>query len=115
MAIAGFAGVVALVMAVIGPALMDLVFGGDGTYERGGLVIIAVGMGLYLAAATLNQAALARGHTVAASACWVVSALAFVAFLVLVEFDNRVLQVEVAYTTAAAVLGSALFVLFRRG
>ena len=46
---------------------MDLVFGDDGDYGRGGLVIIAVGMGLYLAAATLNQAALARGHTVAAS------------------------------------------------
>ena len=65
MAIAGFAAAVALVMAAAGPALMDLVFGGDGSYERGGLVIIAVGMGLYLAAATLNQAALARGHTVA--------------------------------------------------
>jgi hypothetical protein len=72
-------------------------------------------MGLYLAAATLNQAALARGHTVAASACWSVSALAFVAFLLVVEFENRVLQVEIAYTVAAAVLGSALFVLFRRG
>ncbi len=115
LAIAGFAASVALVMAVAGPALMNLVFGDDGTYERGGLVIIAVGMGLYLAAATLNQAALARGHTVAASACWAASAAAFVAFLLFVEFDNRVLQVEIAYTTAAAVLGSALFVLFRRG
>jgi hypothetical protein len=72
-------------------------------------------MGLYLAAATLNQAALARGHTVAASVCWVASALAFVAFLVLVEFDDRVLQVELAYTAAAAVLASALLVVFRRG
>ena len=114
-AIAGFAASVALVMAVVGPALMDLVFGGDGSYERGGLVIIAVGMGLYLAAATLNQAALARGHTLTASACWAASAVAFVAFLLTVEFDDRVLQVEVAYTGAAAVLGSALFVLFRRG
>ena len=99
LAIAAFAGAVALVMAVIGPGLMDLVFGDDGDYERGGLVIISVGMGLYLAAATLNQAALARGHTVAASSCWALSALAFVAFLVLVEFDNRVLQVEMAYTS----------------
>jgi O-antigen/teichoic acid export membrane protein len=115
LAIAGFAASVALVMAVIGPTLMDLVFGDDGDYERSGLVIIAVGMGLYLAAATLNQAALARGHTVAASACWAISALAFVAFLLFVDFDNRVLQVEIAYTVAAAVLGSALFVLFRRG
>ena len=47
--------------------------------------------------------------------CWALSALAFVVFLLLVEFDDRVLQVEIAYTVAAAVLGSALFVLFRRG
>jgi O-antigen/teichoic acid export membrane protein len=115
LAIAGFAGVVAAVMAIAGPALMDLVFGGDGSYERGGLVIIAAGMGLYLAAATLNQAALARGHTSAASGCWAVSAVAFVAFLLFVDFDDKVLQVELAYTGAAAVLGAALFVLFRRG
>jgi O-antigen/teichoic acid export membrane protein len=115
LAIAAFAGAVALVMAAIGPTLMDLVFGDDGTYDRLGLVIISAGMGLYLAAATLNQAALARGHTVAASSCWAASAVGFVLFLLLVEADNRVLQVEVAYTGAAAVLGSALFVLFRRG
>ena len=60
-------------------------------------------------------ALLARGHTVAASSCWAASAVGFVLFLLLVEADNRVLQVEVAYTGAAAVLGSALFVLFRRG
>jgi O-antigen/teichoic acid export membrane protein len=115
LAIAAFAGAVAIVLAAAGPALMDLVFGGDGSYERGGLVIIAAGMGLYLAAATLNQAALARGHTVAASVCWAGSAVGFVAFLLFVELEDRVLQVEVAYTGAAAGLAAALFVLFRRG
>ena len=48
MAIAGFAGAVALVMLVAGPQLMDLLFGGDFDYERGGLVLVSVGMGLYL-------------------------------------------------------------------
>ena len=47
-AIAGFAGCVALVMLVAGPPLMDLLFGGDFDYERGGLVLVAIGMGLYL-------------------------------------------------------------------
>ena len=60
-AIAGFAGCVALVMLVAGPQLMDLLFGGDFDYERGGLVLVAIGMGLYLSAATLNQALLAHG------------------------------------------------------
>ena len=41
---------------------MELVFGGDFDYDRGGLVLIALGMGLYLAAATLNQALLARAR-----------------------------------------------------
>ena len=60
-AIAGFAGCVALVMLAAGPQLMDLLFGGDFDYERGGLVLVAIGMGLYLSAATLNQALLAHG------------------------------------------------------
>ena len=41
---------------------MDLVFGGEFDYDRLGLVLISLGMGLYLAAATLNQALLARGR-----------------------------------------------------
>ena len=114
-AIAGFAGVVALVMLAAGPALMDVVFGGDFDYDRLGLVLIAVGMGLYLSAATLNQAALARGHAQAAAACWVASAAGFVLFLALVSFDDRVLQVEVGYLGAALVLFGSLYTLYRRG
>jgi O-antigen/teichoic acid export membrane protein len=113
-AIAGFAGCVALVMLVLGPWVMDLLFGGDFDYERGGLVLVAFGMGLYLAAATLNQALLAHGRAPQASASWVAAALAFVAFLLVVEFDDRVLQVEIAFTGAAAVLCGALLVLYRR-
>lgn len=115
LAICGFAAAVAAVMAAAGPTVMDLVFGDEGSYERGGLVLIAIGMGLYLAAATLNQAALARGRTREAASCWVAAALGFVAFLVLVEAEDRLLQVELAYTGAAAVLGTLLYALFRRG
>ena len=113
-AIAGFAGCVALVMLVLGPWVMDLLFGGDFDYERGGLVLVAFGMGLYLAAATLNQALLAHGRAPQASASWLLAALAFVAFLLFVEFDDRVLQVELAFTGAAAALSSALLLLYRR-
>ena len=41
-AIALFAAAVALAMLVAGPLLMDLVFGGDFDYERGGLVLISL-------------------------------------------------------------------------
>jgi len=113
-AIAGFAGCVALVMLVAGPQLMDLLFGGDFDYGRGGLVLVAAGMGLYLCAATLNQALLAHEHAARSAACWAVTAAAFVLFLVLVEFDDRVLQVEAAFTGAAALLSAALYALYRR-
>jgi O-antigen/teichoic acid export membrane protein len=112
-AIAGFAGCVALVMLAAGPQVMDLLFGGDFDYERGGLVLVAIGMGLYLSAATLNQALLAHGMAAHASACWVTAAVGFVAFLLLAEFSDRVLQVELAFVAAAALLSTALYALYR--
>jgi O-antigen/teichoic acid export membrane protein len=114
-AIAGFAGAVALAMLVAGPFVMDVVFGGEFDYDRGGLVLIAVGMGLYLSAATLNQALLARGLTRQASVCWVTSACGFVALLLIPGFDDRVLQVETSYVGAALILCALLYGLYRRG
>jgi O-antigen/teichoic acid export membrane protein len=113
-AIAAFAGGVALVMLAAGPFVMDLLFGGEFDYERGGLVLVSLGMGLYLAAATLNQALLAHGRAPQASAAWVVCAAAFALFLLLADFDNRVLQVEIAFLGAAAVLCALLHTLYRR-
>ena len=94
---------------------MDLLFGGDFDYDRGGLVLVAVGMGLYLSAATLNQALLAHarapgarppaGRPARRRSC---------SSSLLVEFDDRVLQVEVAFTGAAALLAGSLYALYRR-
>lgn len=114
LAIAGFAGFVALVMAFAGPQVMDLLFGGDFEYERWGLVLVAAGMGLYLAAATLNQALLAQARAAASAACWVSAAVGFVLFLLLADFDDRVLQVEIAFVAAAALLSAALYAIYRR-
>ena len=114
LAIAAFAGVVALVMLAIGPWLMDVVFGGDFDYERGGLVLVSIGMGLYLSAATLNQALLAHGRAPHAAAAWVGCAIAFALFLLLADFDDRVLQVEIAFVGAAAALCALLQGLYRR-
>ena len=114
MAIAAFAGCVAVAMLAVGPTLMDLVFGGDLAYDRGGLVLISLGMGLYLAAATLNQALLARARARAACACWLAAAAGFVTFLLLPGFDDRVLQVEIGYAGAALVLCSLLYGVYRR-
>jgi O-antigen/teichoic acid export membrane protein len=112
-AIAAFAGAVALAMLAVGPLLMDLVFGGEFDYERGGLVLVSLGMGLYLAAATLNQALLAHGRAPQAAAAWVACAAAFALFLLLADFDDRVLQVELAFLGAAAALCALLHTLYR--
>jgi O-antigen/teichoic acid export membrane protein len=113
-AIVLFAACVALVMLVAGPFVMDLLFGGDFDYGRGGLVLVSIGVGLYLAAATLNQALLAHRRAPLAASCWVTTAGAFVLFLLLVDFDDPVLQVQVAFAGAAACLCSALYAAYRR-
>ncbi len=114
LAIAAFAACVALVMLAIGPWLMDLVFGGDFDYDRGGLVLVSIGMGLYLAAATLNQALLAHGRAPHAAGAWLACAIAFALFLLIADFDDRVLQVEVAFVGGAAGLSALLWFLYRR-
>ena len=113
-AIAAFAAAVALVMLAVGPWAMELFFGESGAYDRGGLVLVAVGMGLYLAAATLNQASLARGLTKQAAACWVTAAIAFVAMLLVPGFDSPIIQLEIAYVAGALLLCAFLYALYRR-
>jgi O-antigen/teichoic acid export membrane protein len=114
LAIALFAAVVALGLLALGPFVMGRLFGGDVVYGRGGLVLVGIGMGLYLAAATLNQAALARGQAPVAAACWVSSAVGFVLLLLVPGFEDRVLQLELAFVAGAAVLCALLGVLYRR-
>ena len=78
--ITGFAAVVTVGVLAIGPEVMQIAFGDDHTYDRAGLAIVAVGMGFYLSAVTLNQAALAQGQARRAALCWVACAAAFIVF-----------------------------------
>jgi O-antigen/teichoic acid export membrane protein len=109
-----FSAAVALVMAAIGPTLMELAFGGNFDYPRLGLVMVAAGMGFYLAAATLNQAALAHGRAAQAAVAWAISAVAFVVWLLLPGFDDRILQLETGYLGTAGLLCGLLYALYRR-
>ncbi|MEA2427312.1 MAG: hypothetical protein QOF37_940 [Thermoleophilaceae bacterium] len=114
-AIVAFAGVVALALLVLGPFAMHVVFGDKGfDYGRFGLVAMGAGMGAYLSAATLNQAALAAGRARQACICWVVSALAYVGFLLVPGWHDRVLQLEIGYLFGALVLSALLYWLYRR-
>jgi O-antigen/teichoic acid export membrane protein len=115
LAIAGFAGAVALGLLLIGPWVMDVVFGAGADYGRVGLAVIAVGMGLHLCAGTLNQAALARGHAHGAAAAWLVVAAAFAAWMLLPLVHDELVRAETGYAGAAAVLCALLWALYRRG
>lgn len=114
LAIAGFAGLVALAMLVAGPQLMQIAFGKKHTYQRADLVVVAIGMGVYLSAATLNQAALARGQVRRASFCFLGSAIGFVVWTIVPIVPSDVTRVVIGYLGASAVLFSLLFWLYRQ-
>ena len=114
MAIAAFAGLVTVVMLIAGPHLMQIAFGKKHTYERSDLVIVSVGMGVYLSAATLNQAALAKGQIRRASMCWVACAVAFVVWVLVPIVGNDFHRVEIGYLGAAALLCALLYWLYRQ-
>jgi O-antigen/teichoic acid export membrane protein len=113
-AIAGFAGLVTLAMLIAGPQIMQIAFGKKHSYDRADLVVVAIGMGLYLSAATLNQAALARGQVRRASFCWVGCAVAFLIWTVVPIVDSEVTRVVAGYFGAAALLCSLLWWLYRQ-
>jgi O-antigen/teichoic acid export membrane protein len=114
LAIACFAGLVALAMLIAGPELMQIAFGKNHSYERLDLVIVSVGMGLYLSAATLNQAALAKGQVRRASFCWIGCAVLFVVWTLVPLVDNDFHRVEIGYLGAATALCSLLYWLYRQ-
>jgi O-antigen/teichoic acid export membrane protein len=107
-AIAAFAGVVVLALGLIGPWAMSVLFGGDFDYGRVGLMLVGLGMGFHLTAATLNQAALARRRGHLAAAAWLGGAALFMLWLL-----DPVLAVEVGYCATTALLAVALWLIDR--
>jgi O-antigen/teichoic acid export membrane protein len=112
-AIALFTLAVSAVIVLAGPQLMQIAFGAKFTYDRIGLLCVSAGMGVYLAATTLNQASVAEGKVRRAAACWVVCAVGFLAWNLLpVLSDFR--RVELGFLGAALVLCALLYVVYRR-
>ena len=112
LAIAGFAGLVVVGLALIGPWVMELLFPPKDSalgYERFGLVLVGAGMGFHLAAGTLNQAALARGRARAAAAAWLGCGALFLLWLALSPLADPILAVEAGYCAVTALLALALW------
>jgi len=112
-AIAGFAALTMLAVLTAGPDLMQAAFGDKFTYDRAGLVIVAAGMGLYLAATTLNQAVLAQGQAHRAALCWAASAAGLIAWYAVPALDVF-RRIEVGFAGAAAVLFLLLYLVYAR-
>jgi O-antigen/teichoic acid export membrane protein len=116
LAIAAFAAVVALSLLVIGPfALRHVFFGQPYEYNRFGLALIGVGMGLHLASGALNQAALARDRARAAAGCWMGAAVVFLAWMLIPAVSDQLLRAEIGYAGATGVLALSLAALYRQG
>jgi O-antigen/teichoic acid export membrane protein len=114
-AIAGFAVAVAIGLLAIGPVVMRHLFGQAVPYNRFGLALIGVGMGFHLVSGALNQAALARDQARAAAACWMLSAVVFLAWMLSPVVHGQVLRAEVGYAGATVLLALTLSLLYRRG
>jgi O-antigen/teichoic acid export membrane protein len=115
LAIGAFALAVALGLLAFGPFVMSHLFGQAFSYNRFGLAVIGLGMGFHLTSGALNQAALARGHARAASACWLAAAVVFVAWMLTDAVHDQLLRTELGYAGATALLAAALALLYRRG
>ena len=115
LAIAAFAGAVAIGLLAIGPFVMKALLGDKGfQYNRYGLALVGIGMGLHLISGTLNQALLARGRARFAAVAWLIAAAAFVLFVALPTLPSEVTRVEVGYCGATGLLAAMLWLQYGR-
>jgi O-antigen/teichoic acid export membrane protein len=115
LAIAAFAAAVGVGLLTIGPFVMSHVFGQHHSYNRFGLALVGLGMGLHLVSGALNQATLARNRARAAAACWGLAAVVFLIWMFTPAVSEQLLRAEIGYAGATALLALTLGALYRRG
>jgi O-antigen/teichoic acid export membrane protein len=114
LAVAAFAGIVALAVVIAGPSLMQIAFGEKFEYDRAGLLIVTAGMGLYLASVTINQACLAQGQVRRASIRWIACAAFFVVWCLVPVIGDEFRRVEIGFTLTAGALLTMLYAIYLR-
>ncbi|HET6998799.1 MAG TPA: hypothetical protein VFI03_09430 [Solirubrobacterales bacterium] len=112
--VSAFAAFTAVVVLIAGPQLMQLAFSDKFTYDRPGLLLATLGMGLYLAAVTLNQACLAQGQVRRAAARWLGCAGFFILWNFLPLVENEFRRVEIGFALTAGILFGLLYLVYRR-
>jgi O-antigen/teichoic acid export membrane protein len=113
-AIAAFTTVVALAVLIAGPQLMQLAFSDKFSYDRAGLLLITLGMGLYLSSVTINQACIAQGQVRRSSSRWIGCAAFFIGWCLLPVIDEVFRRVEVGFAATAGLLLALLCAIYLR-
>ncbi len=113
LAVAAFTAITALAVLIAGPQLMQLAFSDKFSYDRAGLLMVTLGMGLYLSSVTINQACIAQGQVRRASLRWVACASAFVGWNFLPLVSNEFRRVEIGFALAAGLLFAVLYLIYR--
>lgn len=109
-----FTGLTALIVILAGPQLMQLAFSDKFSYARLDLLLVTAGMGLYLAAVTVNQACLAQGQARRVGIRWISCAVFFVAWTLVPLIGDGNLRVEIGFTLTALILLLSLVLVYRR-
>jgi O-antigen/teichoic acid export membrane protein len=112
--VTAFAAFTALVVLIAGPHLMQIAFSKKFEYDRPGLLLVTLGMGLYLASVTVNQACLAQGQVRRAAVRWIACAAFFIAWNFLPIVGNEFRRVEIGFALTAGVLFALLYLVYRR-
>jgi O-antigen/teichoic acid export membrane protein len=112
--IAAFTALVVVVVLIAGPQAMQLAFSKKFTYDRPGLLLVSVGMGLYLCSVTVNQACIAQGQVRRAAVRWITCAALFIAWNFVPLVSNEFRRVEIGFLLAAGVLFALLYYVYRR-
>jgi O-antigen/teichoic acid export membrane protein len=111
--VAAFAAFTAIVVLIAGPQLMQLAFSKKFEYDRPGLLLVTLGMGLYLGSVTLNQACVAQGQVRRAAARWLACACFFILWNFLPLVGDEFRRVEIGFALTAGVLFALLYLVYR--
>jgi O-antigen/teichoic acid export membrane protein len=111
--VTAFTAFTALVVLIAGPHLMQVAFSKKFEYDRAGLLLITLGMGLYLASVTLNQACVAQGQVRRAAARWISCAAFFILWNFLPIVADEFRRVEIGFALTAGVLFALLYLVYR--
>jgi O-antigen/teichoic acid export membrane protein len=111
--VAAFAALTALVVLIAGPQLMQLAFSDKFSYDREGLLLVTAGMGLYLAAVTVNQACIAQGQVRRAAVRWIGCAAFYIGWNFVPVIGDEFRRVEVGFALTAGILLGLLYLIYR--